>query len=147
MSSVTTQPAVKAALKTALEARPNLAHITVDYGEPGDSARREAILISTATDTASKTPLVLRKGRNEEDYQLRVHVWSAVLETPQKTEARAETLAEEIEAAVNAAGTPPFGLAEVSWVRVSGTELVTEVNSDGPITRLTVVLSVKSRLV
>lgn len=149
MPPVTTQPAVKAALQAALAARSFIStnHIPVDYGEPGDSARREAILISTAFDPATMEPLVLRHDKNEEDYTLRVHVWSAIAETPAKTEARAELIAEEIQATANAAGTPPFSLTAVSWIRVAGTELVTEVNADGPMTRLTVLLNVHARLV
>ena len=149
MTLVTTQPSVKAALQTALLARSFITsnHIPVDYGEPGDGARREAVLISTAVDTATLEPLVMRRARNEEDYQLRVHVWSALAETPAKTEARAELIAEEVQATADSSGTPPFGLTTVSWVRVGGTELVTEVNADGPITRLTVLLNVKARLV
>lgn len=149
MPPVTTQPALKAALKTALEARSFITtnKIQVDYGEPGDSGRREGILISTAFDPATMAPLVLRRGKNEEDYVLRVHVLAALQETPAKTEARAETIAEEIQAAVDGAGTPPFGLATVSWVRVAGTELMTETNADGLMTRLTVLLNVKARLV
>jgi len=146
MGLVTTQPSVKAALVTALAARPGLAGIQVEYGEP-DGSRCEAVLLSTGFDTADMTPLVMRRNKREEDYTLRVHVWSAKLETPAKTEARAEAIAEEVEAAVLAQGTPPFGLASVLWVRVDGTELVTDVTADGPTTRLTVLLAVKGRIV
>ena len=146
MGLVTTQPALKAALRTALAARGGLAGIEVDYGEPQEG-RREAVYVSTALDSDSMTPLVMRKNKREEDYTLKVHVWSAKLETPAKTEARAEVLAEEIEAAVLAAGTPPFGVSAVSWVRVAGTELATEVTAEGPSTRLTVLLAVKGRIV
>lgn len=146
MGLVTTQPSLKAALVTALAARPGLAGIEVGYGPP-DESRREAVLIDTSFDTSKMTPLVIRKNKREEDYTLKVHVWSAKLETPQKTEARAEVLAEEIEAAVLAAGTPPFGLTSVSWLRVDGTELDTNATADGPTTRLTVLLAVKARIV
>lgn len=148
MPPVTTQPAVKAALKAAIEARSFIAtnRIQVDYGEPGDAGRREAVLISTAFDPATMGPLVMRRAKNEEDYTLRVHVLSGLLETPAKTEARAELIAQEVQAAVDGAGTPPFGLASVSWVRVAGTELLTEA-TDAPTTRLTVLLNVKARLV
>lgn len=149
MPPITTQPSVKAALQAALAARSFITtnHIPVDYGEPGDSARREAILISTAFDPATMAPLVMRRSKNEEDYILRVHVLAALQETPAKTEARAELIAREIQAAVDGAGTPPFGLTAVSWVKVAGTELVTEAGADGLATRLTVLLDVKARLV
>jgi hypothetical protein len=146
VGQVTTQPALKAALATALAARPGLAGIQVDYGEP-DQSRREAVLLSTEIDTSDMEQLVMRRNKREEDYTLRAHVMSAKLETPQKTEARAEVIAEEIEAAVLAQGTPPFGVANVSWVKVAGAELVTETASEGPITRLTVLLAVKGRIV
>jgi hypothetical protein len=147
MPLVTTQPAVKAALQTALLARTFIStnHIQVDYGEPGDSGRREAILISTAFDPTILEPLVLRKGKSEEDYILRVHVLCATLETPAKTEARAEVLAEEVQQAV--IDNVTLGVAGVSWIRPAGSELVTEVTADGPSTKLTVLLSVKARLV
>lgn len=146
MPPVTTQPQVKAALQTRLAVRPGLAGVVVEYGD-SDSERRETILLSTSFDTATLAPLVMRQNRNEEDYQLRVVIWSAKLETPAKTEARAEAIAEEIQAEVVSTGTPPFGLASVSWIRVAGTELLTEANADGPVTRLTVLLNVKARLV
>lgn len=146
MTLVTTQPQVKAALATALAARPGLTGVAVDYGEPADGARREAVLISTAFDTTTLAPIVMRRSKVEEDYQLKVHVWSAKLETPAKTEARAEAIAEEIQATCDTAGTPPFGLAAVSWIRVGGSELVTEATSDGPLTRLTLLLNVKARI-
>lgn len=146
MPKVTTQPAVRAALQTALAARPGLAGIEMAYGEPGDSGRREAILIGTDLDSTTLEQRVMRVGKNEEDYQLRVHVLAGLQETPAKTEARAELLAEEIQAAVDGSGRPPFGLTEVSWVRVAGTELVTEANADGLMTRLTVLINVRARL-
>lgn len=146
MGLVTTQPALKAAIVTTLAARPGLAGVEVGYGEP-DSSRREAVLVGTGYERADTTPLVMRRNKVEEDYLLPVHVWSALLETPAKTEARAEVLAEEVQGAVQATGTPAFGVAAVSWVRVAGTELDTNVTADGPSTRLTVLLAVKARIV
>jgi hypothetical protein len=147
MPLVTTQPAVKAALQTALLARTFITtnHIQVDYGEPGDAGRREAILISTAFDPATLERLVLRKGKSEEEYTLRVHVLAGLQETPAKTEARAEVIAEEVQQAV--IDNVTLGVTGVSWIVPAGSELVTEVTADGPVTRLTVLLSVTARLV
>lgn len=147
MPLVTTQPSVKAALQTTLLARTFIVnnHIVVDYGEPGDATPREAILISTAFDPATLEPLVMRKGKSEEEYALKVHVWSAKLETPAKTEARAEVIAEEVQQAV--IDNTTLGVAGVSWIRSSGTELVTETTDGVPTTRLTVLLNVHARLV
>src|SRR5262245_18922842 len=130
MPLVTTQPAVKAALQTALLARSFITtnKIQVEYGDPGDAGRREGIFISTAFDLSTLEPLLLRKGKHEEDYVLRVHVLAGLQETPAKTEARAETIAEEVQQAV--IDNTTLGVAGVSWIRPAGAELVTEVTPD-----------------
>lgn len=149
MPLVTTQPAVRAALQTALLARSFITtnKIQVEYGDPGDSFRREAILIGTAFDDTTKGALVMRKGKSDEDYALRVHILSGLLETPAKTEARAELIGREVEAAVVADPTLGVGAQGVSWIRIGGSELVTLVDADGVSTRLTLLLNVKARLV
>lgn len=142
----TTQAAVKAALKAALLARTLIStgHIQVAYGEPADTGRRECIWIGTSFEAATHEHLAMRKGRREEDYTLRVHCEAGLQETPEKTEARAVVLAEEVEQAVEDSTT--LGVTDVSWIVSSGVELATREVPDGPSSTATVLLSVKARL-
>lgn len=145
-ASVTTQAAVKSALKTALLARTLIVadHVQVSYGEPGDEGRSEVIWIGTAVTEAPQEQRAFRPGLRNEQYTLRVHVENASNPTPEAAEARVVALVAEVEACVIAS--PKLGVTGVSWIRPAGTNLQTS-ESVTPVRSIALVnLEVQARL-
>jgi hypothetical protein len=137
--------AFKNALVTALQARPGLANILVDYAENPTLARREYIYLG-AVQNGDQTDPVMRAGRIKREENYVVHVMVRVLgnPTPYDNEVRALALAQEVEEYL---ADTPQPTASVMWALVSGMAVDTvEQPTDGPDTLVDISVSVKARL-
>ena len=147
MATVTTQAAVKAALKAALLARALIVsdHIQVSYGEPGDEGRSEVIFIGTAAVNQDQEPRAFGSpGKRLEDYVLKVHAENSSKPSPEQAEARVIVLIGEVERAV--IESPKLGVDGVSFIIPTGMTLRTSETETGNRAIATVNLSVTARL-
>ena len=143
----TTQAAVKAALKVAVLARTFITnnHIQVLYGEPGDEGRRECIWIGTSFTEAPQEPRAFRKGLRLEEYTLKVRAEAGLDPTPEKAEARAVLLADEVEATI--IDSINLGVANVSYISPAGGGLQSTEGDESSRAIATINLQIVARLV
>lgn len=139
--------AVKQALVTQLKALDGMGAVSVSYAHPGERGSKE-ILYCGAVRNGDHEAVALKAGRRrrEENYDLDIEI--AVSGT-RLTEARSETRAIVIGTLVEEylADNPTIGdVPNVRFVVVSGIEMQTITTTNGPLTQLTLTVSIKARL-
>lgn len=144
--TTTTMAALKASLKTELEARDGLSGVQVSYGQPGTQQRREALWLG-ATELGSQEIAAFRSGtqRRRESYELHVWVEVSSKRTPEDSEARAVALMGELEDLV-AVDPKVNDVPNLLFVFVNGMEMDTIEGPEGPLTTIDVTLQCEGRL-
>jgi hypothetical protein len=139
--------AVKQALVTELSALGGMSAVSISYAHPGERGGKEILYCGVVRD-GDHEAVALKAGRRrrEENYELDVQiVVSGTKLTEERSETRAMvigTLAEEY-----LADNPTINdVPNVRFVVVSGIEMETITTSNGPLTQLTLTVSVKARL-
>lgn len=138
--------AVKQSLVTDLKAIGGMADVSISYAHPGERGGKEIVYCGNVR-SGEHDPVALRAGRRlrEENYDLDVHVIvSGTKLTEDGSETRALVLGKLIEEHV--ADNPKLNTVNVAFAVVSAIELETLSTSNGPLTQLTLTVSVKARL-
>jgi hypothetical protein len=146
MTPGTTIVAVKRSLRDRLKARHGLSGVLVNYGDPGERARREQIYIGEVR-TPEHEPVAIRAGtrKRDETYELSVHVQCASKVQPEANEVRLVELIHEVESEL--AEDPTVGsVPGVLFAVVSELSFRTLETPDGPVSAAVVIVTVRARL-
>ena len=145
--TTSTMAALKASLRTELQARAGLSGVQVTYGDIGDGGRWESIRLGEV-ETGAQNPAAMRSGtqRRRESYILHVYVEVIGKPTPEANEARAIVLAGELEDLV--ASDPKVNdVPNLLFCYVEGFEMETnEVAGEGPRTLIDITLQCEGNL-
>jgi len=142
----TTAADLKAALKSAMLSEAGLAGVPVSYGEPGDLARTEHVWIGSAVSGAQEVA-VFKTGRTrrDEEYMVDVIVEVSSVSNPETCEARAVLLGTVIEEML--ADDPKVNdVTGLLWCVVNAFDLDTQELPDGPVSKYTLSLNARGRI-
>lgn len=138
----------KTTLLEAIGVMPGMAGVKVSFADPGENALKENIWFGRISDN-DHDPVALKAGRRrrEENFTLEINVEvGGTRLTPERCETRALALGLLIEEYI--ADNPKLdGTVDgLLFAVVSGMELFTSQTTDGPLTRHTIDVDVKARL-
>jgi hypothetical protein len=144
--ATSTIPAVKAAIVSAIQARPALAGVQVTWGIPHDAISREWICVGDVI--GSQDSAAIGQQRRDESYtvQVIVNVVRPSLEPARDVSERCFVLVAEIEQALRPLSAPPLGVADLIWALVEKTDLTETFDTDQRTARATVHIACRARI-
>ena len=142
----TTAAALKSALKDAMSSEAGLAGVPISYGEPGDLARTEHIWIGAATSGAQEVAAFKTgRTRRDEEYFIDICVEVSSSSNPESCEARVVLLGTVIEEML--ADDPKVNdVTNLLWCVVHNFDLDTQELAEGPVSKYTITLVARGRL-
>lgn len=144
--SISTKPAVKAALIALLQARPGLSGVLVTWAIPHGTLEAEWICVGNVIGEDASAAIGQQARDERYTVACTVSVLRSMLEPAQATAERAFVLAGEIQSALRPLASTPLGVGQLVWALVTKTDLEEFADGKNREARVTVNVSCFARI-